>query len=121
MTKKWQWSDPQIWVPLLTAIIASIIGPIIVLSYQGFFNNPSEDKIPPTINVPQSPVKAEADTSSGTTVSYTVSATDDMDGTITPSCEPSSGSTFDIGNTIVTCTAEDKAGNSTGEKQFTNA
>lgn len=44
--------------------------------------------------------------------SSNVSATDVVDGPITPFCTPSSGSLFDWGNTPVTCTATDSAGNS---------
>jgi hypothetical protein len=108
-TRKRQWSDPKVWVPLLTAIIASIVGPIAVLSYQGFFN---QDNIPPTLNVPQSPVEAEATSLSGASVSYTVSAIDNIDNPITPSCEPPSGSIFPIAKTLVTCTAKDSSDNS---------
>jgi len=119
MTRKWQWSDPKVWIPLLTVIIGSIVGPIIVFSYQGFFNNSLGDKIPPTVHVPQSPLKTEATTTSGSIVTYAVSATDGDDGTITPQCTPSSGSTFPIGNTEVICTATDKAGNRAEEERFT--
>jgi len=110
MTRKQQkWSNPDVWVPLLTAIIASIVGLIAVLSYQGFFN---QDKIPPALNVPQSPVEAEATSLSGASVSYTVSAIDNVDNPITPSCEPPSGSIFPIAKTLVTCTAKDSSDNS---------
>jgi hypothetical protein len=45
MTKKRQkrWSDPQVLVPLLTAVIASVIGPMILLNYEKIFG-PSEAK-----------------------------------------------------------------------------
>ena len=118
MKRRKQWSDPKVWIPLLSAIIASIIGPITVLSYQGFFNNSSDDKIGPIVHVPQTPVKAEANTSSGSSVTYSVYATDDVDGTITASCEPTSGSFFHIGITQVTCIARDSSGN-TDSQTFT--
>src|SRR5262249_25679271 len=38
-------------------------------------------------------------------------AKDAIDGTVTPVCLPESGSAFPYGRTIVTCTAEDRAGN----------
>ena len=44
--------------------------------------------------------------------SSNVAATDNVDGPITPVCTPASGSLFDWGNTPVTCTATDAAGNS---------
>lgn len=53
----------------------------------------------------------EATSSSGASVSFTSSATDDTDGSITPSCNYASGDTFAIGSTTVTCTATDVAGN----------
>ena len=49
--------------------------------------------------------------SAGATVTYTASATDIVDGTV-PSRTPSSGSTFPIGTTTVTCASTDRAGNS---------
>ncbi|WP_330476064.1 HYR domain-containing protein [Terrabacter sp. C0L_2] len=55
--------------------------------------------------------------------SYTVTypratATDLVDGALTTSCSPASGSTFSLGTTTVTCSATDKAGN-LGTKTFT--
>jgi hypothetical protein len=41
-----------------------------------------------------------------------------VDGAITPSCSPASGSTFPIGTTTVICSATDAAGN-TGNNSFT--
>jgi HYR domain len=55
---------------------------------------------------------------SGTAVSYTASATDNLDGAIAPVCTPASGSTFPLGATTVTCTATDAHGN-TAQKSFT--
>jgi hypothetical protein len=48
---------------------------------------------------------------SGTTVDYTASAIDDVDGSVPVSCSPASGSTFSIGTTPVNCSATDQAGN----------
>jgi HYR domain len=44
-------------------------------------------------------------------VTYSVSATDPVDGPLTPVCTPASGSTFPPGTTTVTCTATDTHGN----------
>jgi hypothetical protein len=71
-----------------------------------------KDTTPPTLTLP-APITAEATGPSGATVTYTASATDDVSGTLTPSCSPASGSTFPLGTTTVTCTATDAAGNST--------
>jgi len=46
-----------------------------------------------------------------TVVTYTATATDNVDGAITPVCAPVSGSTFALGATTVTCHATDAAGN----------
>src|SRR5438105_3486546 len=40
-------------------------------------------------------------------------ATDDCGDSLSPSCEPSPGSTFSVGEATVTCTATDSEGNST--------
>jgi WD40-like Beta Propeller Repeat/HYR domain len=44
---------------------------------------------------------------------------DDVGGNIIISCEPPSGSTFPVGETVVTCSAEDLVGNRADEKSFT--
>jgi hypothetical protein len=48
-----------------------------------------------------------------------VSAQDHVDGPVDVSCDQNSGETFPIGETVVTCKAEDLAGNSAEEKSFT--
>jgi hypothetical protein len=57
-------------------------------------------------------VTAEATSKDGALVSYTAPATTDaVDGSGTATCAPASGSTFALGDTMVTCNAADKAGN----------
>lgn len=51
-------------------------------------------------------------TSATAVVTYTVTATDDLDPTPTIVCSPHSGSTFPAGETTVTCTATDNFANS---------
>ena len=68
------------------------------------------DNFPPVISVPANIVKYSTSIT-GMTVTYSVSATDIEDGTITPTCTPPSGSTFPVGTTTVTCTATDSFGN----------
>jgi hypothetical protein len=76
------------------------------------------DTTPPAVTTP-SDITAEATGSDGAIVTYSgESATDIVDGSITPICDPASGSTFALGNTIVTCSATDEAGN-TGSASFT--
>jgi hypothetical protein len=73
---------------------------------------PPGDTTPPVIS-PVSDVTAEATSAQGAAVSYTApTATDDVDGPVPVNCSPASGSTFALGSTTVTCTAQDSAGNS---------
>ena len=65
---------------------------------------------PPIVIVP-SDIMAEATSSSGAVVTFSASAIDDIDGPISAICNPSSGNTFHLGLTTVTCTARDNAGN----------
>jgi hypothetical protein len=78
---------------------------------------PPTDTTPPVITVPDDIVK-EATAPNGATVSFEVSAEDDVDGPTDVDCDHNSGDTFPIGETVVTCTAEDLAGNS-AEESFT--
>jgi hypothetical protein len=71
---------------------------------------PPPDVTPPTLNLP-SDLSVEAPDSSGTNVSYAVTATDDRDPTPTVSCTPDSGSFFHLGTTTVHCEATDRSGN----------
>jgi uncharacterized delta-60 repeat protein len=70
------------------------------------------DLTPPVLTVPAS-VMADATGPTGATVSFVVSATDDEDLSPAVLCAPPSGSLFPIGDTTVSCTATDDAGNGT--------
>ena len=67
------------------------------------------DVTPPVVTVESKTV--EATSPSGATVSYAASAVDNVDGPLTPTCTPPSGSLFGLGATTVTCQATDAAGN----------
>jgi len=82
----------------------------------GTFNVSVQDKTPPVVTVPSDMTK-QAAIPNGVVVSYAATASDLVDGSITPICTPSSGSTFPLASTKVTCTATDKAGN-TGSASF---
>jgi HYR domain/FIMAH domain len=69
------------------------------------------DSTPPVVTVPTD-IVSDATGPDGAAVSYVSSATDDVDGPVPVSCSPTSGSTFPIGTTNVTCTASDSSGNS---------
>ena len=68
------------------------------------------DTTPPTLTVPAS-IAAHASDPSGASLTYPATAVDVVDGSVTPSCSPASGSTFPIGKTTVDCTATDTHGN----------
>lgn len=77
-----------------------------------------KDDVPPPTDTQAPVMAAHADvhaTTSGASieVSYELpSAVDNVDGSVAVTCAPGSGSTFSLGTTTVTCTAQDVAGNS---------
>jgi hypothetical protein len=71
------------------------------------------DTTAPAISVTGS-TTAEATSPAGATVDFAVSATDLVDGPVTPACSQLQGSTFPVGTTTVDCTATDAHGNSSG-------
>jgi len=74
------------------------------------------DTTAPTLTVADKTVPATSD--AGATVTFAPSATDAVDDTPSVECTPPSGSTFAIGTTTVSCSAEDDSGNVT-TKTFT--
>jgi len=77
-----------------------------------------QDQTKPEVTVPAD-ITAEATSANGAVVSYMgVTATDDVDGSLTATCSKASGTVFPIGTTTVTCSATDKAGNK-GDNTFT--
>ena len=68
------------------------------------------DLTPPVLSRP-APIMVGATDPHGATVSYSASATDNVDPSPVVSCTPTSGSTFPIGTTTVNCTATDASGN----------
>ncbi len=75
---------------------------------------PPEDTTAPVLSLPAD-MTVEATGATGEAVSYTVTATDDVDPSPAVECSPASGSTFPLGETTVDCTATDAAGNSSSE------
>ena len=75
------------------------------------------DTLPPTIVTPGD-MTVVASSSSGAVVFYNVSVLDNIDDNPQLSCQPSSGSTYPLGATTVTCTATDSAAN-TAQATFT--
>jgi hypothetical protein len=78
---------------------------------------PAQDSMPPTLILPAD-ITEEALDATGTTVDYTATATDDVDGSLPANsinCSPASGSLFPIGTTEVNCSATDAAGNTASD------
>lgn len=68
------------------------------------------DTTPPVVTVPAN-ITAEATSAAGASVTFSVSAQDVVDGSVLATAVPASGITFALGDTIVTVTATDRAGN----------
>ena len=83
----------------------------------GSFTVSVVDTIPPDVTVP-SDITLLATSFEGTTTTFTASATDIVGVDTGPTCDPESGSLFEVGSTVVTCSATDTSGN-TGQSTFT--
>jgi hypothetical protein len=85
----------------------------------GSFTVEVVDILPPVVSVPAT-INQDATGPSGASVSFTATATDDDRRIPAPpvTCTSASGSTFAIGDTMVTCTATDSYGN-VGRASFT--
>jgi hypothetical protein len=75
------------------------------------------DITPPVVTVPAN-ITVDSTGPGGVVVTFVVSAFDDIDGVLTPTCSPASGATFPLGVTTVTCTATDSSQNE-GSATFT--
>jgi RNA polymerase sigma factor (sigma-70 family) len=67
----------------------------------------------PRLVLPQSTLTREATSTAGARVSYAARAEDEVDGSVDVTCSPASGEEFPIGETEVSCAAQDSAGNET--------
>jgi hypothetical protein len=76
-----------------------------------------EDTTAPTVTVPAN-INATTIDPAGKVIVFSASASDLVDGSLTPACIPASGSVFPVGTTTVSCSATDAAGN-TGSASFT--
>jgi hypothetical protein len=77
----------------------------------GTFTVTVRDTTAPVLNQPASPVVVEATSAAGAVVHYTLTATDVVDGAVSASGIPASGSNFPIGDTTVNTSATDARGN----------
>jgi len=82
----------------------------------GSFSVEVHDTTPPEVTVPAD-LTAEATAVDGAAATFAASAADLVDGEVTTSCAPLSGSRFPIGTTTVSCSATDTHGN-TGTSSF---
>jgi hypothetical protein len=80
---------------------------------QSTFDVHVRDTTAPVVQVP-----ADMAVPAGTPVTFTATATDAVDGTDPVTCAPASGTTFAAGQTVVTCTAQDAAGNQAASQSF---
>jgi large repetitive protein len=76
------------------------------------------DHNPPVVTVPSAPVVESADDGDGARVTFSATADDAVDGAVSVKCDPPSGSLFPLGDTRVSCTARDAAGNSSKTASF---
>jgi len=77
------------------------------------------DQTPPVIAAP-APIVVDAADPAGAVVNYPVpGATDNVNGPVAVGCNKASGSVFPVGTTVVTCTAQDAAGNQAAPVTFT--
>ena len=78
----------------------------------GSFTITVVDTTPPTLTLPADIGGVEATGPGGAVVNFRATATDLVDGPVTVSCSPASGSTFAVGTTPGDCSAADAHGNS---------
>ncbi len=77
----------------------------------GGFNIIVQDTTSPVLSLPADIIE-EATGPAGAVVTFSASASDLVDGSVSVICNPASGSTFALGSTVVSCETEDNAGNS---------
>jgi hypothetical protein len=76
----------------------------------GSFTVTVQDTTAPALTVPAA-ITESTTSPSGRVISFTTTATDAVTASPTVNCTPASGSTFPVGDTVVTCAAADAAGN----------
>src|SRR5262249_28725869 len=109
--------------PLITTLSATGINGAFTAP-DGAVGSPGRTSAPVDVTAPTidevTDITVDATSPSGAVVTYTSPAThDDVDGDGIATCTPASGSTFEIGTTTVTCTAQDAAGNVAEPEMFT--
>ena len=69
------------------------------------------DTTPPTLSLPPDITVDASSTENSAIVQFTASASDVVDGEMTPVCTPASGNAFTVGTTTVLCSATDSSSN----------
>ena len=93
------------------------LGETTVVCPSGNFTVSVVDTTPPSLSLPAN-ITAVATGPSGAAVTFTATASDLVDGSVSVVCTPPSGSTFALGTATVNCSASDSRGNtSTGSFQ----
>ena len=98
--------------PLGTTMVACTVTDGGGLPANGSFTVSIADTTAPALVLPAD-LTAEATGADGASVAFTTSASDAVDGDVAVTCDHSSGDTFAMGITTVTCSAVDEAGNPT--------
>lgn len=117
----YEWKDAGGNVVGNTAQVAVTLGPgtytftLTVSDRRGRFDSDTvtltiADTTPPVLILPGN-ITAVATIPAGATVQYTATATDNVDGSLTPSCDYASPHVFEVGRYPVNCTATDSSGN----------
>lgn len=88
------------------------VGTAVALPTSQFLGDP----VGPVLSGIPADITTEATSSSGAAVTFSLpAAIDAVDGAVSVTCSPASGSTFAIGTTPVTCSAQDAAGHATSD------
>jgi hypothetical protein len=117
----YEWKDAGGNVVGGTAQVAVTLGPgtytftLTVSDRRGGFDSDTvtltiPDTTPPVLTLPGN-ITAVATIPAGAIVQYTATATDDVNGALTPSCSFASPHVFEVGTYTVVCTATDSSGN----------
>jgi hypothetical protein len=95
--------------PIGTTTVSCTVTDVAGATASDAFTITVNDTTAPAVTV--SSITVEQTSPAGAIGTYAFSATDIVDGALTPSCLPASGSTFPRGATTVTCTTTDAHGN----------
>jgi RHS repeat-associated protein len=97
-----------------TTIVTCASGDSLGNASSGTFLIKVRDVHPPVLTVPAN-LTIEATSSAGATATFDTSAVDAVDGAVGVTCSAASGSVFVLGDTTVTCSATDVAGNESSD------